>query len=154
MRIGITGHQRLEDESQWPRVHADLTRIIQRVRGPVTGVTSLAIGADQLFAEIVIELGGTVEVVIPFKGYESTFKSGPSLENYRRLLASAVKVTTLPLQKTEEESYLAAGKLVAETTDKLIAIWDGKEAEGLGGTGDVVAYAKHIGTPVILIPVN
>jgi hypothetical protein len=117
-------------------------------------VTSLAVGADQLFAEVVLELGGRIEAVIPFEGYESKFEIGPDREKYQTLLGHATNVTTLAAKSTEEESYFAAGQLVAETADKLLAVWDGKEAEGLGGTADVVAYAKHIGTPVVVIPVH
>ena len=153
-RIGITGHQRLDDESQWPGVRSELKRILEDEDTPLVGLTSLAIGADQLFAEVVLELGGSIEAVIPFEGYESKFESGLPVQKYRGLLARAAKVTTLPPRQTEEESYFDAGKLVVEAADKLVAIWDGKEAEGLGGTADVVSYAKRIGRPVILISVR
>jgi hypothetical protein len=153
-KLGITGHQRLDDESQWPRIHADLRTVISAGAMPLVGLTSLAIGADQMFADLVLELGGTIEVIIPFAAYESTFESGLSLQRYRGLLARAKKVVTLPPKPTDQDSYLDAGKLVAELSDKLIAVWDGKEADGLGGTGDIVSYAKQIGRPVILISVK
>ena len=30
-----------------------------------------------------------------------------------------------------------------------IAVWNGLPAKGLGGTGDIVSYAKQLGVPVI-----
>ncbi len=36
--------------------------------------------------------------------------------------------------------YLNQGYFIAKYCNVLLAIWDGKEADGLGGTGDVVAY--------------
>jgi hypothetical protein len=33
----------------------------------------------------------------------------------------------------------------------LIALWDGKKANGVGGTGDVVAYAKEQRKPILHI---
>jgi hypothetical protein len=33
----------------------------------------------------------------------------------------------------------------------LVAIWDGKPARGLGGTGDVVRYAQEKGTAVSIV---
>jgi len=154
MKIGISGHQRLNDESQWARVRTEIRQILEDESKPIIGLTSLAIGADQLFADLVLDLDGSIEAIIPFEGYESKFDSGLPRENYRKLLARATKVITLPPKQTEEESYFEAGKLVAKTSDKLIAVWDGKAAEGLGGTGDIVAYARQIGTPLIIIRVN
>lgn len=53
----------------------------------------------------------------------------------------------LPYSKPEE-AFLACGKAVADWTDILIAIWDGRPAKGRGGTGDVVAYARSVQTPM------
>ena len=33
----------------------------------------------------------------------------------------------------------------------LLAYWNGKPAQGLGGTGDIVTYARAIGKPLIII---
>jgi hypothetical protein len=107
-----------------------------------------------MFAEVILDLGGTIEAVIPFVGYESKFENGTPLEKYRKLLAGATKIVTLPVKQTEGESYFVAGKFIVENTEQLIAVWDGKEAEGLGGTADVVSYARQIGKPVILIAVT
>ena len=56
---------------------------------------------------------------------------------YRRLLAAASDTTHLSYSTPDEEAYDAAEKWVAEHCDVLIAVWDGREARGLGGTADV-----------------
>ena len=33
----------------------------------------------------------------------------------------------------------------------MIFVWDGKPAAGIGGTGDVVDYARALGKPLIVI---
>ena len=48
---------------------------------PLIGVTSLAIGADQLFADAVLQLGGELEAVIPFAEYDRTFDNSSDLRN-------------------------------------------------------------------------
>ena len=45
----------------------------------------------------------------------------------------------------DEHSFLEAGRYIVDHCDRLFAVWDGKDAEGEGGTGDIVHYAlkKH-----------
>ncbi len=149
MIFGVTGHQRLADESAWPWVAQTLRSVLAEASRPLVGVSSLAIGADQLFAELVLEQGGKLRVLLPFPTYEETFSPGADRERYRALLARASTVQTLPAQATAEESYLAAGQRVVDLVERLIAVWDGQAAAGLGGTGDIVQYARKIGKEVL-----
>jgi hypothetical protein len=148
MRVGITGHQDLP-----PHIVPEITRKLRselKALGEVTGVTSLAAGADQLFASIVLDLGGDLEVIVPATGYDSTF-SGTDLETYRRLLARAHKVYRLSFPEPNEEAFFAAGMEMVERCVKLFAIWDGQPAQGVGGTADIVHYAERKSVPVSVI---
>jgi hypothetical protein len=40
---------------------------------------------------------------------------------------------------------------VVEASELLVAVWDGEPARGLGGTADVVAYAREGAIPVEVI---
>ena len=40
---------------------------------------------------------------------------------------------------------------MVDHSELLIAVWDGKPAAGLGGTGDVVSYARQSGKHVYQI---
>lgn len=151
MRIGITGHQRLNDDRAWSWVKQAIGGLLDEQPRPVVGVTSLAAGADQVFARLILELGGDLYVVVPFAGYERSFQEQHGREEYKRLLGRATEFETLPPQATDEESYFAAGKRVVDLSEVMLAVWNGEEAAGLGGTGDVVAYALAHRTRVIHI---
>jgi hypothetical protein len=148
-RIGITGHQRLEDPAAWPWVEEAVGREMDAVAAPLVVVTSLAVGADQLAARLGIARGATVHAVLPFSGIERTF-SAEDLQAYRRLVNQA-SVEVLQTSGTDEDAYLAAGRRVVELSDLVIAVWDGNPAKGKGGTADIVTYAIASGVPVVHI---
>lgn len=141
MRIGITGHQRLKDPTRWDWVNLEVDRLLSSVPPPLLGITSLAVGADQLFACAVLRRGGSLEAVIPFAGYEFTFPEGHERQTYTQLLKQAVRKEVLERRGSDKEAYLASGKRVVDQAELLIAVWDALPALGLGGTGDVVRYA-------------
>ena len=148
MKVGITGHRRLHDPSLWGWVQAAFNNELDALEAPVVAVSSLAIGADQLFASMVAHRGGQIHAVIPFQGYERTF-SPQDVDAYRLILAKATSVEIMQTDGTDEDKYLAAGKRVVGLADLVIAMWDGKVAKGKGGTADIVAYAIQRGTRLI-----
>ena len=57
MIVGITGHQILADAAGWTWVRAALLAELSEVPPPLIGCSSLAAGADQIFAELVLSYG-------------------------------------------------------------------------------------------------
>src|SRR5258708_32929211 len=53
------------------------------------------------------------------------------------------------MRSSAPPAYLAAGKLIVELRDVLVAVWDGQQAAGKGGTAAIVALALAAGRPVI-----
>ncbi len=149
-KVGITGHQRLDDPGSWGWVESTIAAELALLSPPLTALSSLAVGADQMFALMLLRLGGGVRAVIPFVDYERTFGS-ETIDTYRDLLSRSESVDVLPKQDTDEESYLAAGKRVVDQADVIVAVWNGFPAKGKGGTADIVAYAIGKGIPVIHI---
>jgi hypothetical protein len=149
-RIGVSGHQTLSLETE-ALVRRELETMLEGFQRPVVGVCSLAKGADQLFADCILRTGSRLRVVIPCDGYEGTFDSAFDVANFRRLLGAAAETEVLPFPRPSEQAFYAAGKEVVRDTDLLIAVWDGRPAAGLGGTADVVSYAKAHGSEVRLI---
>jgi hypothetical protein len=47
-----------------------------------------------------------------------------------------------------EEAYAAANDRLLEKIDVLVAVWDGREAQGRGGTAEVVARARACHLPL------
>jgi hypothetical protein len=149
MRVGITGHQHLDDPEAWPWVAGVLRAELARVATPLVGVTSLAVGADQLFARLVLERDGTIHAVLPFADIERSF-SPDQVPAYLELAKQAT-VEVLETPGTDEDAYLAAGQRVVDLSDIVLAVWNGNPAKGKGGTADVVAYAIRRGVPLIHI---
>lgn len=142
LRIGITGHQALSESSHWDWVARAFDVLLPPLPKPLIGITCLAKGADQLFAEAVLKNSGTVEAILPFPEYEMTFDE-KTRQHYWQLLKRASKVTVLAKQDSAEESYLNAGKLVVDLSNMVVAVWNGKPAGGPGGTADIVEYTKQ-----------
>ncbi|MFF4031740.1 hypothetical protein ACFYZ2_18675 [Streptomyces sviceus] len=148
-RIGITGHQGLPSAAA---THAKekIREILAGAVAPLIGYSSLAEGADQLFARELLAAGGSLHVVVPANDYETTF-SQANRSTYFGLLEQAAEVTRLPYAEPSEEAYDRAGQWVARHCEVLIAVWDGQPSRGLGGTADAVAHAMELNRTVRVI---
>ncbi|MBS1070056.1 hypothetical protein [Gluconobacter cerinus] len=145
--IGVTGHQ-ARPGIDWEWV-ADRIRDQLIERAPVgRAFSSLAAGSDQVFAEQALALGIPVTAIIPLPDYERCFEE--KLDDYRSLLARCDQIV-LDGAGTDQEAFLEAGREVVDRVDVLFAIWDGKVAQGLGGTADVVDYALGRGRAIVHI---
>jgi hypothetical protein len=120
-------------------------------RRRILGLTSLAAGSDQIFADCVRTSGNHYLVIIPCRNYESTFSNLSDLERYWELLRSAADTVELPFPEPSEEAFWAAGRRIADMADTLVAVWDGMPAAGLGGTSDVVEYARIQNKPILVV---
>lgn len=151
MKIGITGHQELEDEASWKWVEAEIRNALRAQPHPIVGLTSLAKGADQIFARAILEQSGTLHVVLPFADYERTFPTELEKRTYEGILAQANTREVLNDGGSDEEAFFAAGKRIVDSCEKLFAVWNGEPAGGLGGTADVVEYARAKQVPIVHI---
>ncbi|MCF3182326.1 MULTISPECIES: hypothetical protein [unclassified Streptomyces] len=149
-RIGVTGHRTIPDGCL-AHVEEGLRAALGGHPGPLEALSSLADGADQLFAAIALEYGAELTVVIPSGDYEDTFRDSRGLAAYRRLKDRATQEVLMGFPRSTDEAYYAAGTYIAESCDRLVAVWDGLPARGHGGTGEIVAYARALGKPVTVI---
>jgi hypothetical protein len=150
MKVGITGHQNI------PRRAIDfvtkkILQLLEDQSAPIICVTSLAEGADQLCAALVLKRGGSLHAVVPCAHYEKNFATVRAAKQFKAFVAEAANVETLPFCKPSEAAFLAAGCRVVDLSDVLIAVWDGGPARGTGGTADIVAYARRRKVPVSVI---
>lgn len=149
MRIGVTGHQELPDPTGWEWVEERMRAVLAELGPPHAGYSALAMGADQLFAALVLEQGGELHAVIPFAGYEWKFAPGQTRGRYLALLGRAAGVEVLPGRVADEQTaYLKAGQRVVDLCEVLVAVWNGRPAAGPGGTADAVDYARAAGRRV------
>lgn len=174
--IGITGHRVLVDPELISKAIDDcLTieiegRIKSRCNGKLPyrfiGISPLADGSDRLFAE---QINGrenySLSVVLPFEKnlYKCSFVDGKghafsdsSLEEFDKLLSvdsdylELFKLRHAPTEN-KDRFYYHTGKFVVDNSDIVIAVWDGNPGKGFGGTADIVAYARRMNKPVIVI---
>ena len=148
MNIGVTGHQKLSRKliSGW--IDNELETEISKYKNIDYAYSSLAIGADQVFAEKVLQLNINLAGIIPCLHYEDTF-DGDRKVSYFSILSKCGVVETLDFPQPSEKAFFSAGKRVVENSDVVFAIWDGRKANGLGGTGDVVEYALSLKKRVV-----
>lgn len=147
--VGATGHQKLPADAL-PYLVEEVQKTLRACTPPLSVASSLAAGADQLIVHEALRSGGSLLAVVPARGYESTF-SPKDLRSYKDLMAQANEVTRLDFPEPSERAYWAAGQEIVDRCDVLVAIWDGRPARGLGGTGDVVDYAARVGKEVRVI---
>ena len=149
MRIGITGHSNLTDSTA-ELVADELRKILADQSDHVVGVTCLVRGADQVFARVVLDRGGALEVVLPAADYRERKVKPDNAADFDSLIAAA-SVHTMPFAESNRDAYMAASEHVLSTVDSLIAVWDGGPSGGHGGTADVVEAARQQGLDVIVV---
>jgi hypothetical protein len=119
--------------------------------------TPLATGADQIAAICARSSGYFVRALLPFEPseYRKDFATDEELDNFEQALAAADEIVALPGDRSDlEAAYVLVGESLVETADMLIAIWDGEEARGPGGTANVVDLALQSSVPVIHVEVD
>ncbi|HEU4589137.1 MAG TPA: DUF4231 domain-containing protein [Gemmatimonadales bacterium] len=176
LRLGVTGHRpnRLCD-AQLLLLRAKVREalaLVARIAGelqaqPVSAyaqappilriISPLAEGADRLVAQEALALHFELECPLPFGRceYERDFATEEARCEYRALLARASSVLELDGTREtaaqEREAYEAVGRTMLKQCDLLLAIWNGEESLGSGGTGQVVGEAMLLELPIIWI---
>jgi hypothetical protein len=119
--------------------------------------TPLASGADQIAAICARSSGYFVRALLPFEphDYREDFAPGEELDSFEQALEAADEIVALPGHRDDlQAAYVMVGESLVHHADIMIAIWDGEQARGPGGTGHVVALALEQSIPVIHIEVS
>ncbi|WP_327416005.1 hypothetical protein [Streptomyces sp. NBC_01233] len=149
--IAVTGHMDLTEESV-PLVREALVTLLgPYVEEGLTGVSCIAKGADALFADAVLSLGGQLIVVVPSQDYREAKVKSDYVAEFDRLRQAAAEVAVMPYVEANREAYEAANSELLRRADKLVAVWDGRPGNGRGGTADTVAEARGNGLPVEVV---
>lgn len=117
-------------------------------------LSPLAEGADQLVAEVAVDLD--IELVVPLpmdeSDYIKDFSSRQLIENFESLKSRASESYVLEISldqssgtgisswSRQEKAYAQLGVFLAAHCHILLALWDGKESDKPGGTGHVVRF--------------
>ena len=127
-------------------------------------VSALAEGADRI-AITAAPADWRLEAVLPMprseyaRDFLGNAAASDSNAEFERLLTRAASVTELPLLPAVDVRddagralhYHALAAFLVRQIDLLVAVWDGQQADGPGGTAGVVARACNEGRPVLWI---
>jgi hypothetical protein len=153
LAIGFTGHRSLPDEARSRESIRGFLRE-QKAKTPaiVYGVSSAAAGSDLLFAESCLELQIPLRILLPLTREEFRKDFDPSTW----LQAEAVMSKAISVEVTEDrgnrnEAYYECGVETVQQSQLMIALWDGEQSRGMGGTQEIKEFAEKMDKPVIWI---
>ena len=169
MYIGVSGHRNLKQaqiDTYKQQIKILLLKLIKdNLEKELIILSALADGADRLVVDVAIELELRYEVYLPMAShvYKKDF-STTSLDEYRRLIRSAISIPNVitlcdsctevniaEYGKYRDRQYLKLGKEIVDQSDIMVFLWDQKDSRGLGGTADIIFYAKQKDTSYIII---
>jgi hypothetical protein len=140
MNVGITGHREIGASRIIEWVYTEIGKAVYEYNVS-NGFTCLAVGADQIFARVLLNEKIPYVAIIPCERYETTFELADDYEGYKTLVNQAIEKKKLNFLEPSDQAFFEAGKCVVNYSDLMFAVWDGEPVEGLGGTADVVEYA-------------
>ena len=120
-------------------------------------VSPVADGADQIAAEVALDLGWELQVVLPFERakYRSSLANHGARERFDALIERSAGLLELPGDPDDSlDAYVMTGRATVAHCDLLIAVWDGRPPRGRGGTGEVVQFALARGTAIVHVPIE
>jgi hypothetical protein len=170
--VGVTGHrQNSQITAHAATIAANVQNILVRLRRGVVSVCAdskflyparpilriagmAAEGADLIAMKAAHDLSFPIACVLPFpiEEYRKDFAGPPSLALLDEIVgASESKLELTGIRGEGARSYERANDIIISNCDLLIAVWDGMEARGRAGTGDVVQQAFEREIPIIVI---
>jgi hypothetical protein len=120
-------------------------------------VSPIADGADQIAAQVALDMGWELEAILPFArdSYRRSLANDTAREQFDSLLARSTSVLELPGDPAHSlDAYVMTGRGTVAHCDVLVAVWDGRPPRGRGGTGEVVQLALTRGTAIVHIPLD
>lgn len=132
----IGGYDFYNPQRVWIR---DRMKCSLRILHPQYCISGMALGVDQDFAFVCIELGIPFIAAIPFVGQERLWPAS-SQEFYRKLLSYAFCQYIVTGGGYSAHKMQLRNQWMVDNCDILLAVWDGTN----GGTGNCVWYADDI----------
>ncbi len=160
LTVGVTAHRDIPpaEKPGIARLVGDFfdTLALRFPDTPLQALCPLAEGGERIFAHAAIERGIPLVVPLPLprEYYEKDFADAASREEFEDLCARAT-VFELPLRpgvapeqiarhgELRDSEYAQLGVFVSSHAQILVAMWDGRDSDQLGGTAQIVGYRLH-----------
>jgi tetratricopeptide (TPR) repeat protein len=177
--LGVSGHRSLPgDQRLLEQVQAALKHVVQvrygKRKPALVLLSALAEGADRLLAKLVLSpsFGGALHAVIPLEvnEYRLDFETEDSVAEFESLLNHAESIIYPPSaqrassaresrsvkkagspQSGRDAAYEWRGRYIVDQCDVLVAVWNGMTSEALGGTAEIVSYARKVQKPLLWV---
>ncbi len=156
--VAVTGHRDLV-ASEVPGIRERVRRLFRQLQDDypdrrVQVISGLAEGADQLVAEIALneKLPLVAVLPMPMSEYQHDFETAGARARLAELHARATECIELPLAtgttlagiaaqgEQRARQYAQLGVFLCAHCHLLLALWDGKSSDELGGTAQVVQF--------------
>ncbi|MEP7044399.1 MAG: hypothetical protein ABI843_15145 [Dokdonella sp.] len=157
--IGVTSHRNIS-ATELAGIRQHVAALFGRLQAefpglPLTVLSALAEGGDQLVAEEALAAGARLIAPLPMARaqYAADFPDTPARARFDAL-CDAAEIIELPLAEGRARTarfdapsghernlrYAQAGVFISQHCHLLLAIWDGKTSDRLGGTAQVVNF--------------
>jgi hypothetical protein len=153
LAVGFTGHRKVPYETKSRQVIRDfLAKQKESHHGVMYGISSAAAGGDQLFAESCIELNIPLRILLPrpAEQFRADFDEA-SWQRTVRIMENAISVEVTGKYEDRNEQYYDCGIQTVAESQLLVTLWDGQPSRGIGGTQEIVSYARKTGHPIAWI---
>lgn len=148
--LAATGHRAIPKQDEvalCKAVNGELNLIAKsNPHSPCILISALAEGADRLVANCALKLGWQICAVLPLsqEEYEADFHDDESIAQFRELLARSTWVKVIDAKHhLRPTCYHELGLWLSQQAQVLIALWDGEQAKGPGGTAEVIRYFRE-----------
>lgn len=169
--IGFVGHRQLDNPQAIKERIAQQLRVLRtRYQSQASGaetyevaaVSSVATGADTLFAEAALEAGikWLAHLPLPADEFRKDFTAA-EWAHAQHLLKQAIAVYEGPAlpscatpdaaSEARNAAYAECGQLIVDESDVLLAVWNEQKARGHGGSQETIAYATELARPCFII---
>jgi len=153
LAVGFTGHRKVPYETKSRQVIRDfLAQQKESHHGVMYGICSAAAGGDQLFAESCIELKIPLRILLPRPAEQ--FRADFDAASWQRsvhIMENAISVEVTGQYEARNEQFYDCGIQTVAESQLLVALWDGQPSRGVGGTQEIVSYARKTGHPIAWI---
>ncbi len=150
LNIGITGKQDIR-EDQIAFVHKKIEERINEILDEngtreFIGFTSLARGADTIFADVVKnKFHKPLQIVLPFSvdQYRQNFTNPEDLKTFDTWINEYANVKIIEKgnildEKTKNTAYEETGRFLVDNCKEVIIVWDQSKPSGQGGTAEIL----------------
>lgn len=150
--VAMTGHRPTSLDSDftlkspiWEFIRSEITATFEKVK-PGKIITGMALGVDQIAAEIAIAMEIPFIAAVPFPGQQQAWPK-EAQEHYAMLLSFAEEVVEVDKGPYSPYVMHKRNQWMVDRADLVVAVWNGWK----GGTRSCVEYALKQQVPVYRI---